>query len=402
MFEWIDGVDTPLLIVDIGASLIVAANRPARAFFDGALDRALPAPFAEIVHVAGAVPWPELVQPELDGRARAFPMLLPGNGRTVHCSVRPLTDTHRLINLMPAVGRDFQNTLLEILDDLPVGIEIYNRDLIGTFYNKASDELFLYDQKPIVHHDDWWEFGFPDPQERAAAYAEWKAKTELSRQNPAQVQYSEWKVRCNDGSTRNVQFRYRWVRDHYVLALWDVTTERETERHLRDLAVSDPLTGLWNRRRLVEDGHRALALGQSEGSTCSLLMLDLDRFKQINDGHGHAAGDEVLRAVAERGLAQLRRSDIMARIGGEEFAVLLPRTSGEDARAIAARMLEALSVPVALGDGTVIEVTASIGVTWTGPAGEDFAALLRRCDQALYEAKSDGRNRIVVFPPPAP
>jgi len=402
MFQWIDSVDTPLLIIDIRASLIVAAYRTARAFFDGAFDRPLPLPLGDIIKVSGSVPWSELTKPELDGRARAFPMLLAGHDKLFHCSIRPLTDTHHVINLMPAVGRDFQNTLLEILDDLPVGIEIYNSDLIGTFYNKASDELFLYDQKPIVHHDDWWEFGFPDPQERAAARTEWKAKTEMSRQNPSAVQYSEWKVRCNDGSTRNVQFRYRWVRDHYVLALWDVTMERETERQLRQLAVSDPLTGLWNRRRLVEDGHRALALGQGEGSTCSLLMLDLDRFKQINDSLGHAAGDEVLRAVAERGLTQLRRADIMARIGGEEFAVLLPRTSAEDARAIAACILEALSAPITLCDGTVIEVTASIGVTATGPGDADFAAVMRRCDQALYEAKSDGRNRIVMHSPAAP
>ncbi len=233
----------------------------------------------------------------------------------------------------------------------------------------------------------------PDPLERAAAFAEWTAKMEIARRDGT-IQFSEWKVRCRDGSTRIVQFRYRWVGDNYVLALWDVTTERQTEAHLRHLAVSDPLTGLWNRRRLTEDGQRELDLGAAGGKECSLLIVDIDRFKSINDNHGHAAGDEVLRSVAQRGLSQLRRSDVMARIGGEEFAVLLPGTSALEARTIAARLLRAIRVPVVIGDDVVIEVTASIGGAGSAP-DDDMDALMARCDRALYAAKTGGRNRIV-------
>ncbi|ADH89571.1 diguanylate cyclase [Ancylobacter novellus DSM 506] len=398
MFQWIDAIETPLAVIDVPSLHIVAANPSARALLRGGRDDAsqIGQALTHIGRPEDAAAFERALAPAADGRAAACVLALGGaggEGRRLHCVVRPLTDEHRLLEFSEGPAGALQRGLVDILDQLPVAIEIYDKNFFGTFYNKASDELFLYEEKVIVHHDEWWEFGFPDPLERAAAFSEWVAKMEVARRDGT-IQFSEWKVRCRDGSTRIVQFRYRWVGESYVLALWDVTTERQTEEHLRHLAVSDPLTGLWNRRRLIEEGQRELELGATAGKECSLLIVDIDRFKSINDNHGHAAGDEVLRTVAQRGLSQLRRSDVMARIGGEEFAVLLPGTSALEARTIAARLLRAIRVPVVIGDDVVIEVTASIGGTGSTPE-DDMDALMARCDRALYAAKTGGRNRVV-------
>nr|WP_246518609.1 GGDEF domain-containing protein [Ancylobacter lacus] len=261
-----------------------------------------------------------------------------------------------------------------------------------------SDELFLYPERPILHHDDWWEFGFPDPAERAAAHAEWLAKLQAARREAGRVQFSEWSVRCRDGSRRTVQFRYRWIGPYYVLALWDVTSQRETERELRHLAVSDPLTGLWNRRRFEEDVALALDAFSQWGRGFGLLLIDIDHFKAINDRFGHLSGDEVLRAVAARCRRQLRQADLLARIGGEEFAVLLPDMNETEAERVGRRLLTALAAtPVEVGGHRII-VTLSIGCVVPRPQ-EDAASLFARADDALYRAKAEGRNSLCCGSP---
>jgi diguanylate cyclase (GGDEF)-like protein len=126
-------------------------------------------------------------------------------------------------------------------------------------------------------------------------------------------------------------------------------------------------------------------------------MLDLDRFKDVNDLHGHVAGDTVLRTLARRWAGRIRASDLLARIGGEEFCVVLPGVEPAGAVAIAEALRTATSAePVALGDGVALRVTVSIGVAAVA-RGEavDLQALLRRADGALYAAKRGGRNRVV-------
>lgn len=157
-------------------------------------------------------------------------------------------------------------------------------------------------------------------------------------------------------------------------------------------AATDPLTGLPNRRSLDQTLAAQLAMAQREGRPFSVLMLDLDHFKAVNDTHGHGVGDAVLRSFAQRIQAQLRRSDVCARYGGEEFAVVLPGT----ASALALDAAERLRLAVA-GAPLVpnVPVTVSVGAaTWR--EDEDAAALLGRADAALYEAKRAGRDRVAA------
>jgi diguanylate cyclase (GGDEF)-like protein len=157
-------------------------------------------------------------------------------------------------------------------------------------------------------------------------------------------------------------------------------------------AATDALTGLPNRRWLDEALAVQLALAQREGRPYTVLMMDLDHFKQVNDTHGHAMGDAVLRAFGQRLQGQLRRSDLCARYGGEEFVVVLTGTPAEPALEVADRLRRAVgATPLVPG----VTATVSVGATCHRP-GDDVAALLARADAALYEAKRAGRDRVVV------
>ena len=171
----------------------------------------------------------------------------------------------------------------------------------------------------------------------------------------------------------------------------------EAGRHLEDLARlarTDALTRLPNRRALEEELSRAVARAMRAGTALSALALDVDRFKRVNDEHGHAAGDAVLAAVAARAAAALRAGDLIARVGGEEFAVLLPGADLGRAREAAERIREAIAAePIAAGKVS-LPVTASIGCASLAPGESDGRGLLGRADARLYEAKQAGRNRV--------
>ena len=171
------------------------------------------------------------------------------------------------------------------------------------------------------------------------------------------------------------------------------------EAHLlagsHQLARTDELTGLGNRRAFYDRAHDRLTRESAEGA---LLLLDLDRFKEVNDSLGHHAGDELLQLVAARLRKNLAgATDVLARLGGDEFAVLLSRTSAEEAVQIARGIREVLEPPFAV-DGVTLRVNASIGISLFPSQGSEVPALLRRADIAMYQAKS-GRTGIFVYTP---
>lgn len=173
-------------------------------------------------------------------------------------------------------------------------------------------------------------------------------------------------------------------------------TQERMERELKDaracleeLANTDELTGLANRRKLAETARHDMRMAKRYGQPLSLIVFDLDHFKDVNDTHGHAVGDMVLAAVAGRCRVAMRDVDTLGRWGGEEFAVLMPQTGLEDACATAERLRRLLHGFTPL-EG--VSVTASFGVAELG--GEDFESLAARADEALYRAKREGRDRV--------
>lgn len=181
----------------------------------------------------------------------------------------------------------------------------------------------------------------------------------------------------------------------------DATERRKLEAELQSQANTDMLTGIGNRRLFFQLAERELSRSRRSRSPLSLLLLDLDEFKAINDAHGHEAGDAVLRTFAASCAALLRDIDIFCRLGGEEFVLLLPGTDSAQAQAIAERLRAqagALRVVRATPGAPVLAFTVSIGVATLRPddAADGIDSMLRRADTALYCAKHDGRNRVRI------
>jgi diguanylate cyclase (GGDEF)-like protein len=166
---------------------------------------------------------------------------------------------------------------------------------------------------------------------------------------------------------------------------------RRTQAQLRQLATHDQLTDVLNVRAFSDELGQELGRNRRYGRPLALIYLDLDDFKRVNDAHGHATGDAVLRLVADAMRAAVRQADVVGRLGGDEFAVLMPETDGAVANAAATRLASNIR---SVFRGTP-SVTASIGVvSWTG-TDADTDDLLRKADQAMYEAKRAGKDRVV-------
>ena len=177
--------------------------------------------------------------------------------------------------------------------------------------------------------------------------------------------------------------------------LFDITERKRMLEELRYLATIDGLTGLYNRRHFLELCKRELLRVHRYNLETGLLMLDADHFKKINDTHGHDVGDEVLRLIARLCKSQLREADIVGRVGGEEFAVLLPQTGLPAAIEAAERLRKAIAqTTLPLASGRVLRCTVSIGVCALASQNAKIEELLKAADQALYTAKRNGRNQV--------
>jgi diguanylate cyclase (GGDEF)-like protein/PAS domain S-box-containing protein len=204
------------------------------------------------------------------------------------------------------------------------------------------------------------------------------------------------------GNVRWIEARVRNLVDDpavsgFVLLTRDITELREAQELLTHQAAHDSLTMLPNRNFFQELGEQALARADREGVTVAVLFLDIDRFKRVNDSHGHPVGDAVLGETAVRLRRAVRRGDVVARFGGDEFVVLCEHPAGQPEMVdLAMRLLDALSRPMEL-DGTTVRVGVSIGIAIGGGGRVTIDTLLRDADVALYQAKDRGRGRAVVF-----
>lgn len=182
------------------------------------------------------------------------------------------------------------------------------------------------------------------------------------------------------------------------ILLSDITETALLVDKLAELASIDGLTGALNRRRLEEIGERDIELARRSGENLGVLMVDIDFFKLVNDEWGHAAGDAVLKEICVRCKSELRVSDSFGRIGGEEFAVILPSSDASCAAGAGERLRAAVASTPILWEGCGISVTVSVGAFDGIPAeGDTLSLFLRRADKALYMAKLSGRNRVLSF-----
>lgn len=182
--------------------------------------------------------------------------------------------------------------------------------------------------------------------------------------------------------------------------LWgfDISTHKQLESQLRELATRDSLTGLLNRRAFMERGTALLDHCRRHAKPCAVLMIDIDHFKRINDRYGHQTGDDSLRACATAIAGALREADILGRLGGEEFAALLPHSSTESAHLVAERIRDAISELQILSIASEpLRITVSIGMAEMAHRDAGIETILAWADQALYRAKATGRNKVLAY-----
>jgi diguanylate cyclase (GGDEF)-like protein len=209
------------------------------------------------------------------------------------------------------------------------------------------------------------------------------------------------RIRMRDGSWRWIEARgtvtergERGEPLRMIGTFSNIDARKQEEERMRRMAHEDALTGLPNRVLLDDRMRQAILVAARDGHKVGMIYFDLDKFKPVNDTHGHAVGDRLLRMVAERVRAVLRGSDTLARVGGDEFAVLLPRCAQpHDTERVATTILACLEQPF-VDDERVLNISGSIGYALYPDCGDDGEALLHSADLAMYDAKAHGRNRI--------
>ncbi len=284
--------------------------------------------------------------------------------------------------------------LQTVIDAVPA--PIFFKDERGAYLgcNRAFEAYIGVSPEEIVGKTVY------DVAPRHLADVYYKADRDLLDAGGQQVYESQ--VRFKDGSVHDVVFHKATFakRDGslggLVGAMLDITERKRLEEQLARLAALDPLTGIYNRRTFMKLSEGELSRCKRDHQPVSLVMLDIDHFKEINDTYGHAAGDAVLMKLVRTVATLLRQHDIVARAGGEEFCVTLGNTDLATAEGIAQRMCRVLSEEDVTHDGQRIAVTVSIGVAQCDPAHDTVETALQRADLAMYEAKRQGRNRVVA------
>ena len=266
-----------------------------------------------------------------------------------------------------------------------------------SFWNHAAEKLFGYTEDEAlgcqVH-------SLITPEEDRASAMEGLKDFVVTGDGPVVSKVEETVGLRKDGTRFPVE---RSIASFKLGGVWcavatirDITERKATEAKLRELATTDSLTGLYNRRRFMELSEREFARSVRYDRDLALFMLDIDFFKNVNDTYGHSVGDEVLRSLSEIAILALRNADIIGRLGGEEFAVLLPETGGEAAFEVAERLrlsVERAAINTAGGD---LGITVSIGVAIRDAETNVIETLLKKADVALYDAKQSGRNLVVL------
>nr|WP_255700125.1 GGDEF domain-containing protein [Jiella avicenniae] len=286
-----------------------------------------------------------------------------------------------------------RKTLLAALDVLPSPIFFKDRDGIYRAFNKAFATFFGKDHKDILGASAF------DITTVSAAKTFLEADRQLLAEGGPQV-YETAIVRA-DGAQRYVTFYKSVVRQEHgaiagiIGAMIDVTDRKETEVRLREAADRDFLTGLPNRRHFLAHAEAQIAVNRSNGRLSYIAIGDLDRFKCVNDRHGHACGDAVLRHVSDILLRCLGRGNLVARAGGEEFFMMLDCPSFPEAMRSVEAVRDAIAKSPVDWDGERLWITASFGLTDIRADEQRLSSALARADEALYAAKRRGRNRVV-------
>lgn len=284
-----------------------------------------------------------------------------------------------------------ERDLRHIVDNATDMVSVHSPDGLYEYVTPACERLIGWKRSELVGRSAYELF---HPEDLEAIVASHERITERE-ERPTSVRY---RIRKADGSYTWFETTSKTIAEdgRIICVSRDVTQAVELERRLDELTRLDSLTRLPNRRAFMERAAEEIARARRYGRPLSLVALDVDHFKTINDTFGHEGGDRTLLALAKALQSCSRQTDLPARIGGEEFMVLLPDTAAEGARVFAERIRVALAeLSVEASDQRRIRFTASLGVS-TFDGTKDLTDVLRQADEALYRAKREGRDRVVV------
>lgn len=284
--------------------------------------------------------------------------------------------------------------LQTILEQSPIGVSVSRRsDGIIIFANTRFAELIAMPRDRVIgsHAREY----YVDEQQRSRVLE--RLRTSGSVVN-MEVQFKRadgspfWTLfTVNQAVIEGVHVNLAWI--------YDYTERRNMEEALREMASKDPLTGIYNRRSFMELARQQLARANRFQEPMSVMVLDVDHFKHVNDSYGHATGDDALRLVAGACTAVLREYDLLGRLGGEEFVIALPGTTPDEGVVVAERVRRHLSRMPIPGPAVRFHLTASIGIACIESVSDTMEKAIHRADLALYRAKREGRNRVCVYQP---
>ncbi|MGM0858063.1 MAG: diguanylate cyclase [Pseudomonadota bacterium] len=284
-----------------------------------------------------------------------------------------------------------------LYENAPCGYHSLNADGIVIKMNQTELQWLGLGAEEVVGQLRYRDVISPDTQD---AFDDAFAKVIAGQQGEA-----ECTLLTRSGDHRHVviQASGYYQQGHFVYSratVFDLTERKRLEEKLRAQAMTDPLTGVFNRRYLQSQASIEMSRGLRHETSLSLIAIDIDHFKRINDEYGHDAGDEVLKRFTSVVSGLLRQEDLLCRVGGEEFAILLPNTAIPQAQQIAERIRATIDTHEMTieheGSQQTLHITASFGVTHVALNETSLKAALQRADKSLYEAKENGRNRIVV------
>lgn len=304
---------------------------------------------------------------------------------------------HRLKNALAAL-RESERSKSVLISNIP-GMAyrcLYNRDWTMQFVSKGCQELTGYKSEELINNRVVSYNSLIVPEYREGIIEEWE-KARIAKL-PVELEY---KIITADMTVKWVYEKGVFIYDDHdnVLGIEgliiDISDRKAAEEKLSSLAATDELTGLWNRRHFMQALQQEILLAKRYGQVFSLVMLDIDHFKSINDNFGHDVGDATLRHLSLVINKHIRKVDIPARIGGEEFILILPKTDLEGAYFIAERLRKYMEANPISAEPDPFHIYVSIGVTVYTPEISKPDQMLKVVDEALYEAKNTGRNRTV-------
>lgn len=281
-----------------------------------------------------------------------------------------------------------------IIDNIPAVISYVDKELCYQFVNQQYEVMFKTRLEDLIGRHVATLIG-------EEAFEKGRHRYDGALAGEPQRFEMEFSNQGNDYilDVSYIPHEYQGVVEGIFILVVDMTERKKIENHLARLSNTDALTGAGNRRHFMEQARKEVARARRYHAPLSLLIFDIDHFKRINDSFGHNAGDEVLKGLVAAVVADLRDSDIFCRIGGEEFAVVLVETGIEPGQGTAdriRRLLENLEVRV---NGQMIRFTVSVGLSqFRADGDDDLDRLMKRADNALYQAKEGGRNQVQVMP----